>query len=231
MADVEEKIIRWMGEQEIHDQAVVMAKNVHSERQNSDEDDADEAAEVAAASTMLENTAKADSQRDPGLAMVDFSLPSQPPTLEDTPSNHIELQEKLSEPSAFNAVIASQFADPIPVEPLFEQVQPQPQPKSQSSDRPQRSAQPQRQGSRNSSFRENRGERKNPQRGGGNNPIWNSVTKLNQKSIEHRLGSLFEPKKREEHKRKTNQPQENKKHTDHNGQKIVMKPGESHHFD
>jgi hypothetical protein len=246
MADVEERIIRWMGEQEIHDQAVVMAKHVHSDRQNSDEDDADEAAEVAAASAMLENTAKADSQRDPGLAMVDFSLPVQPTALEDAPSNHIELQEKLSEPSAFNAVIASQFADPIPVEPLFEQTQPQSQPQPQpvkfsapkpvsrppqQSDRPQRSAQPRQQGSRNNSFRENRGERKNPQRGGGSNPIWNSVTKLNQKNIEHRVGSLFEPKKRGEPERKASQPQENKKHTNQDGQKVVMKPGESHHFD
>jgi hypothetical protein len=231
MVEVEDKIIRWMGEQEIHEQAVVMAKHVHTEGQADEE----EAKEIAVAAAMLENTAAGDAQRDPGLASVDFTQP------EAAPSTPMELKEKLSEPSPFNAVIAAQVAEPIAIEPLFER-QPQPIAPQQASNRREPDNRPPRRS--NNDHNNNRGNQRDndrrpqqrPQRNQqrnnqlDKNPIWSSVTKLNQNGIENRIGSIFEPKKKEPQEHRQNQPQE-KMHSEHSAQKVIIKPGESHHFD
>jgi hypothetical protein len=219
MAEVEDKIIRWMGEQEIHEQAVVMAKHVHTEGQADEE----EAKEIAAAAALLENTAAGDAQRDPGLASVDFTQQ------EAAPSTPAELKEILSEPSPFNAVIAAQVAEPISVEPLFEP-QPRPIAPKQTPSRREPGNRPTQRNNidRNNDHGNQRGNDRRPQRNQqknnqrDKNPIWSSVSKINQNGIENRIGSIFEQKK--------NEPQ-GKKPPEYNGQKVVIKPGESHHFD
>jgi hypothetical protein len=101
--EVEQKILRWMGESEIHDEVAVIAKNVKGETQG-DEDDDDQQGSA--------NLPKAETADVP---------------LEPTHESVAELQEKLSEPSPFNAVLAAQYPEPIPVEPLFKQAEPEPE--------------------------------------------------------------------------------------------------------
>ncbi len=60
--------------------------------------------------------------------LYEIPVPPKPPAyaapiaaeVPEEPADHHELEQKLSEPSPFDAVLASQYAQPMAVEPLFE---------------------------------------------------------------------------------------------------------------
>ncbi len=234
--EVEDKIMRWMGENDIHEEVAVLARNIKSDTSDNYEEDEAEAVVIPEATVVIEPTVHAD---------LEAAIPSH--------ESVAELQEKLSEPSPFDAVLAAQYPEPIQVEPLFEQpvvaeeivpvsvdtsapltyrapAEPMPPPRPVFRQQPpQKPAQPHRQQSRpnhgggnnhNQQPRrqnDNRGENRlhlSRNAGKRNHPIWETVTKINEAKpvIEKNIGDLLNTAAK--------QPK-----------KIVVQPGESHKFE
>lgn len=99
--EVEDKILRWMGETDVHEEVAVLSRHIKSETQ-ADEDDADETAPPVR------------TQQQAAVATVSSE------GVEPSRESVAGLQEKLSEPNPFDAVLAAQYPEPISVEPLFE---------------------------------------------------------------------------------------------------------------
>jgi hypothetical protein len=282
VALVEAKIMRWMGEQDVHEQVAVLAQSVRSDTQVAAED-YDEPVTIAGNAGKSENTVQPVEEKalEQAAEMIEenseeavqevrnepiyqeaveaYGSPettSVAEAIEDAADNSVELQEKLQSPSPFDAVMASQYANPIPVEPLFESAEPTtdivkpetPAPKqtpnrNQTDNRHQQNRV--QSNDRNFEHRSNpKPNRQKPKNQSPANPIWNSVIKKD--SLAGKLDDIFgkggahsdAPKngstiQQGNRNQQRSHPQNFKQgparqNDQKNNQKIVLKPGEMH---
>ena len=225
--EVEDKIMRWMGEQDVHDEVAVLAKHVKPETDAYEEDEEAQSEPIVA----VKPAASFQTQS----AIIESPVELTP--LMPSHQSVVELQEKLSEPSPFDAVLAAHYPEPIAVEPLFEKPIPaieegqpvapiiyrtpaDPKPVQQPFTRPGQPHRPtqHRSASRTPNANGPRNDNRNNNRmhvsrnaGKRNHPVWDTVTKLNEpkNSIEKNIGDILGGMSK-------------------HAKRIVVKPGESH---